>query len=258
MRYKNRFQQILMLSADIFLLLMAIIAIVYGVVEFFSDAETIPLERSLAIIAGLMGLIIVAILIDRRIELAGIRKLLEIDDDFEYIADTHDVVRELTKLVSEAEEFIFSIGAKSTAKEYLDEIETKVKKKVQYRRLLTGDHITPELYRHLSKIIEISDSDVNIAWNKSEKYGLMTITENGVIIALPSPYKQKFTGIKLVGDHNARLYNHYFMEAFSKSTEILTKDGVTCLLDGGEYGTARDDNKIAKFLHKETERLNDS
>ena len=105
MRIKNAILKFLSLGSDLFLLISALAAILFGIFEFFSASDYFSNNKLLAIISGLLGLVLLALLIDRRIELAGIKKILEVKVEFEYLTETEDVVKELKNLVKNANEF---------------------------------------------------------------------------------------------------------------------------------------------------------
>jgi hypothetical protein len=250
MKRKIKFRELI---PEIILGIFSTLAVVVSLIDLFSDFINLNSDTQMSILITLSSAIILYLIIERYSELIRIRELLQ-DDEFEYIAETKDVIKNLSSITQEAKEFLYSIGAKSTAEDYLAEIELKNMENFQYRRLLTGDHITKELHDHLLTIRKNGEIDVKIAWIKSEKYGQMTITENGVIIALPSPYKKEFKGIKIIGDNDARHYIQYFLDAFSEGIEIVTDDGIKCLLDSNEYGVSRNDYKIERFLLNELEK----
>ncbi len=140
-------------------------------------------------------------------------------------------MRELQVWVDGASQKLLALGAKSTAKAYLDRIGRKTKDgEVRYVRLLTGDHITHQLHEHLLNVIALPTASVG--WNRSEKYGQMTISEHAVLLAIPTSHPTQFRGLKLEGPEHASLFSDVFWEALgvgitlrnSRSLELLCED----------------------------------
>lgn len=146
-----------------------------------------------------------------------------------YLVNSQAVVEALKGVVDGAVDKVLAVGGKSTAEDYLQRIERKViGGEITYSRVLTGNHITHELHDHLQRLM-INDDTVRVAWNPSEKYGHVTISEHQVVFAIPTPNPVKFKGLRLAGMEHSGLFTEVFWEAFNEergvrfgSTESLT------------------------------------
>ena len=168
----------------------------------------------------------------------------------QYLDDSSSVVSELEDMVKKSDEFIMALGSKSTAVSYLDRISKRVRSgTITYYRLLTGDHITHDLHTHLEGLL--SNQETRIAWNRSEKYGTVAVSDKQAVFVLPTPYSTKFVGLKLLGERNARLYNQYFTQAFGKSTLIKTPVALSALCEACSPNIAQNEEQIKQVLEKE-------
>lgn len=168
----------------------------------------------------------------------------------QYLDDSSSVISELEDMVKRSDEFIMALGSKSTAVSYLERISQRVcSGTISYYRLLTGDHITHDLHTHLESLI--SNQETKIAWNRSEKYGSLTVSDKQAVFVLPSPYPTRFVGLKLLGARNTRLYNQYFTQAFVKSTPIETPTALSALCETCSPDVARNEERIQQVLQEE-------
>jgi len=243
--------------SDIVLIVSAILAVGITLLDFVGLLDQVKwLNARLPTITLLaISFVLIATVIDRRTKLARIERLLQQSIDtyvlgVQYLENSSSVISELQDMVRKADEFIMALGAKSTATPYLDQIARKVSSShITYYRLLTGDHITHDLHVHLDALL--NTPGVQIAWNRSEKYGNLTVSEQQAIVALPTPYWNRFAGIKLPGERNARLYSQYFLEAFAKSVPVRTRRAVEALCETCSPNTARDERQIEQMLRDE-------
>ena len=149
--------------------------------------------------------------------------------------------------MSKANEILMAVGAKSTATIYLQQVSRKVGSgDITYYRLLTGNHITHELHEHLGSLL--GSPNVDVAWNYSEKFGTFTVSEDQVVLAIPSPYLSKFTGIVLPGSASSRLFTHLFLEAFHSSTPITGPKQLALLCEQCGPNTARTEKSLSELL----------
>jgi hypothetical protein len=170
-----------------------------------------------------------------------------------YLEDSEAVLRGLHVLVGTATEKILASGGKSTAIPYLERISRKVKDDdLEYRRLLAGDHITHELHTHLGALIGLPTASV--AWNYSEKYGNMTISERGVIIAIPTPNPRRFRGLALNGFDYVAQFSDVFWGAFNQGITLRTTRSLEILCEQCGTTTARNKTQLAAAL-REAEEL---
>jgi hypothetical protein len=168
----------------------------------------------------------------------------------QYLDDSSSVVNELEDMVKGSDEFIMALGSKSSAVSYLEQISQRVRSgAIAYYRLLTGDHITHDLHIHLEGLI--SNQETRIAWNRSEKYGTLAVSDKQAIFVLPTPYSTKFVGLKLLGERSARLYNQYFTQVFVKSTPIKTSVALGALCETCSPDIARNEQRIEQVLREE-------
>jgi len=243
--------------SDIVLIVSAILAVSITLLDFIGLLDQVKwLNARLPTITLLaIGFVLIATVIDRHTKLARIERLLQQSIDtyvlgIQYLEDNSSVISELHDMVRKADEFIMALGSKSTATSYLDQITHKVRSgDIIYYRLLTGNHITHDLHIHLDAVL--NTPGVQIAWNRSEKYGSVTVSEQQAIVVLPTPYWNRFAGIKLPGGRNARLYSQYFLETFAKSVSVRTKRAIEALCEKCSPNTARDERQIEQILRDE-------
>jgi len=247
--------------SNFILIVSAILVVGIAILDFLGLLDEINwLNIHLPAITLLaVSLVLSVTVIDRHTKLARIERLLQQSIDthvlgIQYLRDKSSVIKELRGMVRRADEFIMAVGAKSTAKPYLDQIVKRVNSRdILYYRLLSGDHITHDLHIHLDALLSMPG--VRIAWNRSEKYGTLTVSEQQVIIGLPTPNPDKFTGIKLPGEHNALLYNQYFLEAFNNSVPVKTRRAIEALCETCSPNTAGDERQIEQILHDELQNF---
>ena len=116
-------------------------------------------------------------------------------------------------------EKLLSLGGKSSGEPYLERIGTKAAKgEIRYDKLLTGNHITHELHEHLAPLI--TSPMATIAWTYSEKYGLMTISDETVVVVFPTPHPNRFRGLNLEGVGHVNNFSDIFWDAF-KSEQCI-------------------------------------
>ena len=168
----------------------------------------------------------------------------------EYLPDRLRVVNALKNLVRSADEFALVVGSKSAEKDYLQLITGRLNSDSHfvYKRLLTGNHITPELFAHLADVLQ--NENVEVAWVRSEKYANITVSEESAIIALPSPDSNNFSGLRLIGREVSGPYARYVEVAFSHGIPIKHKRELQLLLDNekGQLPIDELENKL-KELH---------
>lgn len=195
-----------------------------------------------------IGLLLGAVVIDRAYRLTKIEKRLKSALDnytlgVKYLEDQSDVNRELLRTVRNAKGSLMIIGAKSSSKRYLKEILTKASDtNLKHYRLITGDHITEEMRDHLIKVIKLNDRNCSIRWNYSEKHGTIIISDEDVLIALPTSHSDKFLALKFSNPKSTTIYSEYFMDAFAHSFDISNYDQVEylCEKNGSSFGKPKD------------------
>jgi hypothetical protein len=153
-------------------------------------------------------------------------------------------------MVENASSYVYIIGAKSTRKSYLEAITKKVSHpNILYSRLLTGNHITHDVHKHLDTLV--GKRNVQVTWHPSEKYQTMVVTESQVVIVLPTPDPEIVRAIKFPGEANAREQFAYFTLSLKdeKAVEIRTKKGVEILCEKcSQLAHSEDDKALAEAL----------
>lgn len=223
--------------SDGVLIASAIVSILITLLDFTGLLDQISWlsARLPTLILLAVSLLLVANVVERRTRLAHIEKLIEQTANsaalgVQYLDEGALVINELQTTVRSANEYIMAVGGKSTATAYLDLIAARVEQDgLQYYRLLTGNHITHDLHQHLQRLIE--SPHVRVAWSHSEKYRAFTTSEQQAVVVLPTPYRNKFAGIRLPGERNALLHSQYFLETFAKSLPVRTAHGLEILCE---------------------------
>lgn len=242
------------LVGQVILILAAIVAVAAPIADLAGLLENVQWlrERIPTITLLAVGLLIAASIFDRRTVLARIETLLRraVKSQalgVQYLPDRYSVLRRLEDTVSKANETLMAVGAKSTATIYLQQVSRKVASgDITYYRLLTGNHITHELHEHLGSLL--GSPDVHVAWNYSEKFGTFTVSEDHVVLAIPSPHPSRFTGIMLPGSANSRLFTYLFLEAFRSSTPITGQQQLALLCQRCSPNAARTEKSLSELL----------
>lgn len=186
---------------------------------FYSNLQTVTL---LAI-----GIVLLTSLLERHVTLEGLRTELaalsgSVSSGTQYLGDSDAARAALDQMVAKPTEKLLSLGGKSSGEPYLERIGTKaVAGEIRYDKLLTGSHITHELHEHLARLI--TSPMATIAWTYSEKYGLMTISDEMVVVAFPTPHPNRFRGLKLEGAGHVNNFSDIFWDAFKSEQCINIK-----------------------------------
>jgi hypothetical protein len=217
-------------------------------------------------IATLIFLITFAlsVFIERRTYLNNIQiKLDSIADNYNigvrYLEDERIVASELTDAIRRANHRIRASGAKSEITNYLKEIERAASERhVSYYRLINGTYIRHTLHLHLVKILKVSNPDIGIAWIARDNLVSMTVTDNECIIILPSPDREKYSGLRLPTETNSS-YIEYFMKMFStKATLLCTEEQIKVLCEKCSPATDRNPAKLKELLEELGAPLNEN
>lgn len=243
----SAFDAIIRSMAALFLLIVGIITL-FGITWkwFNENIQTV-------IVVGL-SLILGAIVIDRYFKLDRIEDLIKKGIGVEFIKDGTQIFDELQNMVESASSYVYIIGAKSTRKSYLDIITKKVSHpNILYSRLLTGNHITHDIHKHLDTVV--GKRNVQITWHPSEKYQAMVVTEKQAVIVLPTPDPNSVRALKFPGEANAREQFAYFTLSLKdeRAVEIRTKKGVEILCEKCSVLAHSDEKVLAKALKSELE-----
>jgi hypothetical protein len=196
------FKRIGMATADLLLCAIGILSIIISVRSLLSPPKTVPTTGTLlSLILAALGLLLIAAVIERRIRLDKLNEHMEdlmtrLEPDSTYLVDSQSVSDSLFKIVRACSESVLCIGALSSDTVYLREIENAVKGRgIVYYRVINSDHIYHPMHRHLLSLL--NHRNTNIRWVRREKYGNVTVTDKGAVLAFPSPYAEKLTGLLL-------------------------------------------------------------
>jgi len=154
-----------------------------------------------------------------------IENVKSISPGFEYVTGQKFVQRTLTDAINETQDFIFATGGRAKDVDYLESLTQKVLGgSVRYYRVILGDHIHHPLHTHLQKLIEKKSDSVYVGHLPSEKYGNMLVTDQEVILYLPSPsFGGLDTVLRIRNLDLARKYQLYLMQAYGDSKKIDTE-----------------------------------
>ena len=241
------------------LYLAGALAVTVPILDIFGVLENVEWfqARISEITLVAIGLLIFAAVFERRTILDRIERLLKqlLDTQLlgvQYLPDRASVVRELTSTIDGATEAMWALGAKSTADVYLERIASKtLSGHTTYHRLLTGNHITHKLHEHLIPLIDLEA--VQVAWNHSEKYGYLTVSDSKVMMVFPSPHPEKFTGLRLPGASYSLHYSQVFMQAFTDGIPVTSERGLSLLCEECSPNIPRDELQLTQALKRENE-----
>lgn len=152
-----------------------------------------------------------------------LEKMKSISPGFEYITGEDFVKRTLIETISETKEFIFTTGGRAREVDYLHCLTQKVLNgNVKYYRVILGDHIQHSFHEHLKELLNRKLDSVYIGHQLEEKYGNMLITDDEIILYLPSPtFKSLDTVLKIANPNLAKKYQIYVMQIYSESKKII-------------------------------------
>jgi hypothetical protein len=234
----NKFQSIdwLFLLSDIVLVLIAFLYLGLIFFDIFWPLPFLTTDIIIKILTTGFSFLIIGVVLERRRRIDRIQKSLDdILSNFvfgaQYLENRDLVYGELEQLVRSSNESIMALGVRAEAESYFNEIYNAISTRgVIYHRILDGMDINCNLHKHLLELIKL-DENVQIVWIPKEKYGNITITEHGCIIAFPAPYKYKLSGLKLPGEKISRMYTQYFMEIYKECIPIQTERSLETLCE---------------------------
>lgn len=251
---KSKGSKILILLKDILLITPAIVASFVVASDILGLKIMNPERIGIATLIFLITLSL-SVFLDRKTHLNAIQDTLNrITDTYtfgaRYLENKQAVDLELERVVRQADENIMALGGKSRVSNYLNAIEKAVSQRsVIYHRLVNGADIPHELHEHLVKMVKAPN--VQIAWTGRENFVPMTVTENECIIILPTPYRDKYSGLSLPGQSNSRRYIHDFFETFFKGIPLRKEKVIEILCEKCSPNTAGDSAKIEKIIEEE-------
>lgn len=176
----------------------------------------------------------IAIVVERRLRLDRLNYQLEeltthLEPDSKYLPDQSSVGKALRDIVQRSSENIFCIGALGSDRPYLKMIEDAVKNRgAIYYRVVNGDHIYHPMHQHLTALL--AEDRAFIGYIDREKFGNMTVTDAGAVIAFPSPYADKLTGLYLSKPSMASPYLQHELVAYG-ACSAMTEQKLTELCE---------------------------
>ena len=213
------FKRIGLATSDLLLCVIGILSVVVSVRSILSPPKSITgLDTLLILVLVSLGLLMIAVVIERRVRLDALNDQLknltaQLEPDTKYLSDIESVSGVLRDIVQRCSENIFCIGALSSDKTYLKLIEDAVKKRdVIYYRVVDGDHIYHPMHQHLLALL--AADKVYIGYIDREKYGNITVTDVGAVIAFPSPHVGKLTGLFLSNPSMTSPYMQHVLVAY--------------------------------------------
>jgi hypothetical protein len=189
-----------MATADLLLCAIGILSVVVSVRSLLAPPKTVAgADTLLSLMLAALGLLLIAAVIERRVRLDKLSQqiqdlMVHLEPGSTYLADSRSISDALHKIVETCSETILCIGALSSDRDYLRAVEDAVKRReVPYYRVINSDHIYHPMHEHLLALME--NPNTNIRWVEREKYGNITVTDKGAVLAFPSPYPDKLTGL---------------------------------------------------------------
>jgi hypothetical protein len=214
--------------SDLLLVVIGLVSIAVSVRSLFEPPKSIEqLGNILSALLGATGLLLVAAVIERRArldtlfrEFTDLRKA--ISPNAAYLSDRQAVERALAHLADSSSDHILAMGARSSAADYLTAVEDAVtRRSATYHRVVNGDYIFHPMHAHLTKVMK--HENVFIAWTPHEKFGNIAVGDTECVVAFPSPYIDRFAGLRLMGEAVASQYGQQIMAAFA-GCDPLTAD----------------------------------
>lgn len=141
-----------------------------------------------------------------------------------YLTKEAQVVSALISIIQRAESYIVASGSRSNQTAYLSAIEDRVKEGVPYWRIMLTRPISPELCDHLCRLVD--EPNVFIGWTEESDIGNTCLTEQGVVVALPSPRPKELLGIFMSDQNIARRFKSYMDVVYGSSTRVASRQEI--------------------------------
>ena len=152
-------------------------------------------------------------------------KIKSISPNFELITGEDFVKRTLTETINEAKDVIFTTGGRAREVDYLNALTQKVlNEDVKYYRVILGDHIRHTFHEHLKELIDRKPPSVYVGYQLEEKYGNILVTNDKVILYLPSPSLGLDMVLKIADPDLAKKYQLYVMQIYAESKKITNSE----------------------------------
>lgn len=153
-------------------------------------------------------------------------RIKSISPNFEFVIGEDFVKRTLTEVIKEAEDTIFTTGGKAREVDYLNTLTQRVlNEDVKYYRVISGNYIRHTFHEHLKELMDHKTQSVYIGHQLEEKYGNMLVTNDKVILYLPSPsFKELDMALKISDSTLANKYQLYIMQIYAESKKITNSE----------------------------------
>ncbi|GAG14189.1 unnamed protein product, partial [marine sediment metagenome] len=153
-------------------------------------------------------------------------KIKSISPNFEIITGEDFVKKTLTETINEAKDVIFTTGGRAREVDYLNALTQKVlNEDVKYYRVILGDHIQHTFHEHLKELIDRKEPSVYVGYQLEEKYGNILVTNDKVILYLPSAsFKGLDMVLKIADPDLAKKYQLYVMQIYAESKKITNSE----------------------------------
>ena len=153
-------------------------------------------------------------------------KIKSISPNFELITGEDFVKKTLTETINEAKDVIFTTGGRAGDVDYLNALTLKVlNEDVKYYRVILGDHIHHTFHEHITKLIDRKTPSVYVGYQLREKYGNILVTNDKVILYLPSPSLKGLDMVLKIADPDlAKKYQLYVMQIYADSKKITNSE----------------------------------
>ena len=152
-------------------------------------------------------------------------KIKSISPNFELITGEDFIKRTLTETINEAKDVIFTTGGRAREVDYLNTLTQKVlNEDVKYYRVILGDHIRHTFHEHLKELIDRKAPSVYVGYQLEEKYGNILVTNDKVILYLPSPSLGLDMVLKIADPDLAKKYQLYVMQIYAESKKITNSE----------------------------------
>lgn len=229
-------KRVSLILSDLLLVVIGAYSIVIAVRSMVEPPTTLAgLAGVLAALLSAIGLLLIAAALERRLRLDTLARRFDalakaVAPTAIYLSDRHGVIRALTEAVNASRDRILAMGARSSAVDYLRAIEDAViRREVAYHRVVNGDYIFHAFHEHLIKMLP--RENVFVAWTPFEKFGNITVADTDCVIAFPSPYIDRFSGLRLVGESVASQYAQQVMAVYATCQPLTLDTAATMCVD---------------------------
>lgn len=206
----------------VYIIIALCVTVLINIIGLFlgKNLETVSIFFMPILLVLLLYFLIVSQMFNMQTDI--LEKIKSISPGYEFISGEDSVKKNLVETIQKTEEFIFTTGGRAREVNYLNCLNRKVlNENVKYYRIILGDHIHHDFHEHLREVVNKKPSSVYIGHEMKEKYGNMLITDEEIILYLPSrTFKGMDTVLKIADSDLARKYQLYIMQIYSESKKI--------------------------------------